>query len=278
MRNSLVLRFAGLAVLAAAGCASPSKPSDATTPDATPGSSIDGGGSPSDGSPDLPGHTPGMPGLGAHSLSFQAYHEMNHPVTVLNSAAMATQAAGSTMIVGVGRGQLALFDQPSSIPVDNKGNSPYLQIDKTMKYTDWDSGTALYAFASARGGVNHLISAQTPADDEVTLAAVEVIEGTHIQDYKWNQDSADPITSLQVTTTAPATLISFWWGGGFPDTTTQTAEPDSGFVLIDSNTNTLGGFVQCAVAVKNVTKPGSYSVTWKSTPQQGAQVWLVAVQ
>jgi len=275
MRRSLGHTVAGLFVVVV-GCAGPSKHPDSTPPDASLGASIDGGAV--DGSIDLPGHTAGMPGLGAHSLQFQRYHEMNQPVTVLDSAAMTTQPAGSLIVVGIGRGQLALFDQPSSIPTDNKGNSPYLQIGKTRKYTDWNSGTALYAFAAARGGSDHLIAAQTPIDDEITLAAVEVIEGTHVQDYQWNQDAADPIASLQVTTTAPATLISFWWGGGFPDTTTQTAEPDSGFARIDSNADTLGGFVQCAVAVKNVTKPGSYGVNWTSTPQQSAQVWLIAVQ
>jgi hypothetical protein len=36
--------------------------------------------------------------------------------------------------------------------------------------------------------------------------------------------------------------------------------------------------VQCAVAAKNVTAAGTYNVTWTSTPVQGAQLWLIAVQ
>ena len=33
-----------------------------------------------------------------------------------------------------------------------------------------------------------------------------------------------------------------------------------------------------AAAVKNVTAAGTYDVTWKATPTQGAQLYLVAVQ
>jgi len=259
MRVPLAYAILGLLTIAV-GCAGPST----AMPDGSLG--------------DGPVHNPGTPGLGAHALKFQAYHEPDHPVTLLTTSPMSTQTSGSAIIVGIGRGQMALFAQPSALPTDNMGNTPYRQIDTAMKYTDWPSATALYAFPSAHGGPNHTIAATTPADDEITLAAVEVVEGTHVQDYKWNQGDADPLTSLEVTTTGPATLIAFWWGGGFPDTEPQTAGPDNDFQAIAKNVETLGGFVQCAVAVKNVTKAGSYSVTWKSTPTQGAQLWLVAVQ
>ena len=39
-----------------------------------------------------------------------------------------------------------------------------------------------------------------------------------------------------------------------------------------------GELVQCAVAVKNVSTAGTYDVTWRATPKQGAQLWLVAVE
>jgi hypothetical protein len=116
--------------------------------------------------------------------------------------------------------------------------------------------------------------------DEVTLAAVEVVEGTRIQAVAWNELSAAPLTSKTVTTTGPATLIAFWWGDGYfyNPPLSQTATPDNGFVVVDADTQETSSFVQCAVAVKNVTAAGTYHVTWKATPAQGAQLWLIAVQ
>jgi hypothetical protein len=32
------------------------------------------------------------------------------------------------------------------------------------------------------------------------------------------------------------------------------------------------------VAAKNVSAAGTYDVTWTSDPEQGAQLWLIAVQ
>ena len=40
----------------------------------------------------------------------------------------------------------------------------------------------------------------------------------------------------------------------------------------------IGHLVQCAVAVRQVSAAGTYNVTWTSTPTQGAQLWIVAVQ
>jgi hypothetical protein len=53
--------------------------------------------------------------------------------------------------------------------------------------------------------------------------------------------------------------------------------PDNGFTVVDDLLEP-GNLVQGAVAVKNVTVAGTYDVTWTSTPVQGAQLWLVAVQ
>ena len=114
--------------------------------------------------------------------------------------------------------------------------------------------------------------------DEITLAAVEVVDGKQIQDFVWNEVAPmpQPITSMSVTTTGPATLIAFWWGD-LSATVDQTATADNGFVVIES-VLLANSYVQCAVAVKNVTEPGSYNVSWTATPEQGAQLWLVAVQ
>src|SRR5213076_1048457 len=55
------------------------------------------------------------------------------------------------------------------------------------------------------------------------------------------------------------------------------AIPDNGFTLIDS-LGPLGSYVQTAVAAKDVATAGTYHVTWDSGGNEGAQLWLVAVQ
>jgi hypothetical protein len=222
-----------------------------------------------------------MPGLGAHAMSFFHLGAVDPGTTSITTPAMATRSSGSTIVVSVGRGDNTLF----ALPTDNRGNAPYQQQGQMHPYIPLfpESGTALYGFPSANGGPGFTVSTTTGQNnrgqtDEITLAAVEVTDGTRIQDFQWIELTSPPLTSRSVTTTGPATLIAFWWGDGFPDTTPQTAIPNNGFVVIDTNVQELHSFVQCAVAVKSVTSAGTYNVTWTVTPVQGAQLWLVAVQ
>jgi hypothetical protein len=224
----------------------------------------------------------GTPRLGAHAMGF--YHLAMSNATSIATSTMTTQASGSMIIVGVGRGDKTLF----ALPTDSKGNTPYRQRDIMHPYAHpfESSGTALYEFPSAIGGNGFQVINSTGPDhisgqnDEITVTAVEVIAGTQIQQV-WNvviqQSPAIPVTSGSITTTGPATLIAFWWGDAFPGTP-QTATPNNGFVVVETNVQETGSFVQCAVAVRNVTTAGTYNVTWTSTPVQGAQLWLVAVQ
>jgi hypothetical protein len=221
---------------------------------------------------DFPGHTPGMPGLGAHGLSYYRYR-VNSPSSIATPA-MTTQPSGSTIVVGVGRGDNTKF----VIPTDDKGNAPYAEQGQMHPYIPYypNSGTAVYAFTSAKGGGAFKVSNTTDPADEITLAAVEVIEGSRIQAVAWTEPTGPPLTSKTVTTTGPATLVAFWWGDATA-TVDQTAIPDNGFTVVDSIL-AAGSLVQCAVAVKNVTAAGTYDVTWTATPEQGAQLWLIAVQ
>jgi hypothetical protein len=221
-----------------------------------------------------------MPGLGAHGMSFYHLSDMNHAgARSISTPSMTTQPSGSTIVASVGRGDITLF----AVPTDNKGNSPYKQQGSTQTYPSYPtSGTAVYTFTSAAGGSGYQLTTTTGKDhqnrdDEITIAAVEVVEGSRIQAFAWNKLDRPPLTSDSVTTTGPATLIAFWWGDGFPGTP-QSATPDNGFSVIDSNAQELDSFVQCVVAVKNVTAPGTYDVTWTPDPDQGAQLWLIAVQ
>jgi hypothetical protein len=197
---------------------------------------------------------------------------------------MTTQAAGSTIIVGVGRGNNLLFAPPAGLPADNKANGTYQQLGQMQPYVHPNelSGTALYAVTSAKGGPGFAVStiagkATNGNSEEVTIAAVEVIEGTRIQAIAWNEVvQPQTVTSMSVTTTGPATLIAFWWGD-LTATVDQTVATDGGFAVIDS-VLLPGSVLQGAVAARNVTAPGTYNVTWTATPAQGAQLWLIAVE
>ena len=214
------------------------------------------------------------PTLGAHT--FTNYNLGDNTRLTISTHAMSTQLSSSTMLVCIGRGDISAFTQ---VPTDNKGNTPYAQLGSTHAYVPLypNSGTALYAFPSAAGGTGHVVTASTVARDEVTLNAVEVRNGGVIQDYKWNEVlQGHPLTTLDVTTTGPATLVAFWWGDG-NQYFVHTAVPDNGFTLTDS-LGPLGSYVQTAVATRDVASAGSYHVTWDSGGNEGAQLWLVAIQ
>lgn len=90
--------------------------------------------------------------VGAHSLAFQ---RIDGGRAVVATDPMATRKTGTTIIVGVGRGDFQAFQQQ---PTDNMGNEPYGLVGVPRTYTNWpSSGTALYAFAGARGGEGHMV-------------------------------------------------------------------------------------------------------------------------
>jgi hypothetical protein len=254
-------------------------------PDGTGPQPIDA--APTDALVDVPPHMPGTPGAAAHGLAYYKLADPRYPenTTSISTPKITTAASGSTIVVSIGRGDITKFtaatvtDTASNAPYQKQGQHQYLPAFP-------ESGTALYIFPNAHGGPGFQVTTSTGQNakgqlDEITIAAVEVVEGTQIQDQQWNEvvQAQDPVqvTSNSVTTTGPATLVAFWWGDGFPGTP-QSATPGNGFSLIDSNAFETDSFVQCAVAVKNVSAAGTYNITWTSTPIQGAQLWLVAVQ
>ncbi len=206
----------------------------------------------------------------AHSLVFQ---RMDGGRAELATATLPAAPAGNVTVVSVGRGDLAAFRPPTS----DAGDLSFAQLGPIRSYTNWpNSGTGLYAAVDPVGGRSRAIRVSTPPNDEVT-AAVVVVEGQRVEDMAWNEVLVgNPLTSLKVTTTGPATLVAFWWGdaGVRYD---KHAVPNNGFQVVDSVLKS-GALVQCAVAVKRVTAAGSYDVTWRAWPFQGAQLWLVAIQ
>ena len=212
------------------------------------------------------------PTLGAHGMAF---HISKGSVGPSMSVPAMNTVSGSTLLAFVGKGSVWNL----SPAFDNKGNTPYLQIGTIHEYTKWPGeGTAVYAFNSIVGGTNHLVSVNdSNVWDEVTLAVVEVRNGGSIQDHKWNEvlNSAAQ-TSLSVTTTGPATLIAVWYGDDSSSTPSNPV-PNNGFAVIEGNGNATES-VQMFVATKDVATAGTYNVTWNTTPIQGAQLYLIAVQ
>jgi hypothetical protein len=250
----------GAALFAAAATGTAPAPAPAPAP------------SPAPPPPPVPAPAPASaaPALGAHALAFNL-DGVTSPS--LSASGMATRTSGSTLLVCVGRGLLA-----ADLPTDNAGNA-FVQLGVAHTYTLWpNSGTALYACAQARGMAGLAVTMAKPkVTDETTLSVVEVTDGGSVRDAQWREVlSGQPLTSASVTTTGPALLVAWWWGDAGVDLD-KTAVPNNGFTVIDSVLAS-GALVQCAVAIRQVSAAGSYNVTWTSTPQQGAQLWLAAVQ
>jgi hypothetical protein len=212
------------------------------------------------------------PTLGAHALAYYPYPTSSNQLSI---PAITTQATGSTVLAWVGRGSLNAFT-PATFPMDNKSNN-FVLIGSVHDYSPHypQSGSALYVSPSVLGGSGYVVTAPMPAADEITLAVVEVTKGGLIQDAEFNVATNPPQTSLNVTTTGPATLVSFWTGDSGDKFV--TAQPNNGFVTIDSEL--MADYeVEAVVATKDVAVAGTYNVTWTATPAQTAYIWLVAVQ
>lgn len=212
----------------------------------------------------------GGPDIGAHGISFYRYYASSP--TTISTPPMDGSGTPSVWLATAGRGAVSAFD----LPTDSLGNTA-ISLGGPHTYTLWPySGTDGYAFVGVSAGTGYTISTTTPSQDEITLGAVEVVGGSTIVDQQWSEVLAPPLTSASVVTTGPAVLVAFWWGDGFVPYA-QTATPSDGFVLLDSVLEP-GSLVQCAIAAKVVDSAGTYDVTWTTTPIQGAQLWLVAVQ
>lgn len=282
-RVACAIRLAAACVAGAlvAGCSAPSRP-DVTVPpmpDGPVGGGGDGGvdaGTPDRCTP-APGQPTGTPGLGAHTLAFYGIGD-DTDLAPLFSPAMTTQPSGSTIVLGIGRGNKALF---ATAPVDNKNNIAYPRCGAAQQYPlSTDSATAVYALPAAKGGVGFQVKALNGMStggntDEITMFTVEIVASVGVADVEWlaTTSAAQPATTQSVTTTGPATLISFWWGDSRAVNSVAT---NNGFTVIDQQLLAQND-VQGAVAVKSVAAAGTYDVTWTVDPAQPAQLWLVAV-
>ena len=154
----------------------------------------------------------------------------------------------------------------------------WTQIGGEHTYAGTDFYTALWDVAAAQGGAGHTLSvakAGRPAG-EISLAFIEVANGGDVRAI-YKLAAAGHETPGSIAVDRPATLIAIWGGDSFE--LTHTAVPDNGFNVFDYYL-VLGPSrgVQVAIAAKQVSTPGNYTVNWTSTPQQNAACYLIAVE
>lgn len=199
--------------------------------------------------------------------------------TPLAAALGTTKASGSAVVVMHGGRESA-----HATPTDTKGNA-YNKVGIHIPYTLWgpDFGVDAYVALDGVGGDGHTVNSVKTGgafneSEEATFIAVEVENGAVLQDWTQHEMLKDtgPLTHQSVTVTGPATLVAGWWGddGGGP----HTAVPDNGFSVVQSFLSGVSGSVQGAVATRDVTAAGTYTTTWTETPNQGAILFLIAIQ
>lgn len=211
------------------------------------------------------------PRLGAHGLSYHAYED--NPATITLNLRR-RQPGSSFVLVGVG-GLVTSF----APPLGAKGNT-FIAQGPVLQYLPYPGyGNALYVCSNYQAGARLAISItkQTDPGGEITLSAVEILDANTLQALSINYPKSGQLQrSDAVTTTGPAILLAWWWGDA-DGKRAHTARPDAGFVVLESIL-LRGGLVQCCLAYRLVEAAGRYDVTWQSSPQQGAILWLAALQ
>jgi len=237
------------------------------------------------------------PTLGAHTMLNQSEGEGSSPAV---TSAMHTQDSGSSLLV-----LLAGHADNNADPTDSFGNT-WKQVGDAVTYNGYDGRFNARAFIAitAHGGKRHtvqVLKAGSP-NGEITIPFVEIAHAGKLQDVARNyptpgvtaraanklsrawqgvvggpDTTSTQLTSGTVTTTGPAVLVAVWLGDAY--IYNMSATPSDGFKVIDSYLHLPpNSGVQGAVAVKQVDKAGTYSVSWNGTPAQGAILWLFAFQ
>ncbi len=229
--------------------------------------------SPIIGSTDARPHVQPSSLLGNHTLLAQSEGMGTSPAV---TDPITTQPTGSALIVFNGG-----YSGNSARPVDSYSNK-WKQLGSSVTYGNGYDGFNVKAYValSAKGGPNHTVSIVKNANavGEISVPFIEVRQAGVLQDVAQNYAAAGLVlTSGNVTTTGPATLIALWWGDG--GVTRMTAVPNNGFSVIDSFLKLPDNSgVQCAVAYRQVATAGTYNVSWTGAPIQGAILWLFAFQ
>jgi len=211
------------------------------------------------------------PQLGAHVLLAQNEFAGTNPAI---TPAINTQTTGSSLLA-ISMGWLSNL----STPIDNFSNT-WTSMSGPNIYFSPEFYTALWAVPLAQGGNNHTVSFAKDAypAGEISTAFIEVKNGGIVNSI-YNLAPGSNQTPGNITVDGPATLVAIWSGDSAQ--LDHTAIPDNGFTIIDSYLdfgNNDETAVQVAIAVKEVTTPGTYTVNWTSNPVQNCGCYLIAVQ
>ena len=235
--------------------------------------------------------------LGAHTMLNQSEGDGSSPAV---TSAIHTQDGGSSLLVLV-----AGHADNDAEPTDSYANT-WKRVGDAVTYNGYDGrfNARAYIAIGAHVGKRHtvqVLKAGSP-NGEITIPFIEIVQAGKLQDVAqnyptpgvtaraankltraWQGMTGGPdttnttLTSGTVTTTGPATLVAVWLGEAY--IYNMSAVPGDGFKVIDSYLHLPpNSGVQCAVAIKQVDKAGTYSVTWNDSPAQGAILWLFAFQ
>ncbi|GAB2579052.1 hypothetical protein ISP15_00505 [Dyella jejuensis] len=214
------------------------------------------------------------PSLGAHTLLTQSEGLGASPAV---TAPLTTQPHGSSLIVFNGG-----YSSNAAGPRDRYGNR-WKQLGNDVPFGNGYGdrfNVKAYVALDAKGGPGHTVSFAKDgnATGEISIPFIEIRHAGVLRDVSQNYAPTGlQLTSGNVTTTGPATLIAVWWGDG--GVKRMTAVPNNGFAVIESYlTLPDNSGVQCAVAYKQVAAAGTYNVSWTGAPVQGAILWLLAFQ
>ncbi len=209
--------------------------------------------------------------LGVHVLVGQ---EEGRAASVARTPPLVTEVQGSTLLAFV-----AGHASNHLGPLDSFDNR-WLPFGAPVVYAGYEGrfDVRAYMAADARGGADHRIWVTKPGnpDGELTLPVVEIRNAGRLVDAAQRYaPAATLLDSPEVSTDGPALLVAFWWGDGRG--LQHEALPDSGFTIIERLTALPpNSAVQCVIAVRAVDRAGSWRVRWKTTPEQGAPLWLFA--
>jgi len=213
-------------------------------------------------------------GVGAHGSDW----DQEGSGTTPQSVTLTTQEGGGSLIV-VTLGNIFNYFAPT----DNKGNPLSLLRSSGYHGGLWPGyEMKVYGCANFAGGSSHSVQfTKTDGLQEGTLIVVEALRGARIQDHSIITRAAagDGVAyaSGTVTATGPALLVSAWSGDG-ASLSSQQANPEAGWLSIESLDLGPAAYIQANCAVKYVPAAGTYSLNWAPVKSQGAIIFLAALQ
>lgn len=196
--------------------------------------------------------------------------------TSIATTGVTTQASGSVIVGGM------IFQGTFSSYVDNKSNTPYVQISVERTFDTTFSGKArMYYFANAAGGATHTTTAAITVANAITNLMAEITGADTASPLDTGAtsaiDTASPYTASITPTVGNRLLVAFLAGDSGSNPATHAES--SGFTILTSAEETNGAtFWEGCLAYKIVAADGSTAYTVSFTDSGAAEtgVFLAA--